>query len=326
MERTEFLTRLDNAVNAALARCESVETIIDTLHKIDHAGQEVLFDQYLSNLHSAISPEHFREFRIKQADARMEQGYELLRNTFAPSVLSPRERYVRRYSVVPDQPRSSVWLTRIFEVSGHARYDTDGNLCQFTFDPLHFSTNIAASISGSLMEIEEQPGRAIAGIGYLATRPAMRKHGHGRALIKAFEEAITALASLRGLALEMLILEAENRARTFWGNCGFLTPANSVYMQPPIMFDQDTGDPVSETVTEMIMVKPLKAAIPGTIPRDLLDAVMHTVYFGWYGGGSNPQAQAKIGAYIEGLHHAFMESVASWGDEIPLSQPSIVNE
>ena len=177
-------------------------------------------------------------------------------------------------------------MGRFWQTSGPQQYTPDGALQQFTYDPYVISHHIVSGIAGNYMPLlasETLPGTVgIGALSYAATRPVFRrKYGHGRALVEAFEREILHLAAARGHTVTLFVLEANAAAVGFWGRCGYRRPENVYYAQPPIDFDEQTGDPLFPEVPEVLMVKIVNGNL-GEIESDLLISVVKTIYQEWY--------------------------------------------
>jgi len=133
---------------------------------------------------------------------------------------------------------------------------TRWQLVQFEFDPL-VTTESAASVicADYFLHDSATLGRrvGIGAIGYLATRPALRgKGGHGSHLLSAFETILHKRAVETGEPLHAVVLESEDRAARFWSKMGFRTAPGSRYIQPPLSYNPQTGEPASRAASETL--------------------------------------------------------------------------
>jgi GNAT superfamily N-acetyltransferase len=206
---------------------------------------EEAFETLLRSYQAACEPQQFSNRIITRNDIYLDQAYGLLEATFTPDVLRPKRDYRRAYSQ-PQEPRLSVMMMRCWHVSGAHQYDAMGQLLHFNPDPLSVTTGIAAVVSGGCLNLTDvgHPSECIGTIGYLAVRPVLRRKGHGKLLLKAFEAELQALAVAQNWKLRLIVLEAEERATEFWSSCNFRWPEHSQYMQPSIQFDTHSGQPL----------------------------------------------------------------------------------
>jgi hypothetical protein len=158
-------------------------------------------------------------------------------------------------------------------------------------------------------------------ISYLATRPALRgKGGHGRHLLAAFETALKKRADDLGEPLRAIVLESEGRARGFWSKMGFRCAPDSRYIQPPLNYDSQTGEPLSNTAPETFMVKFVDGSSPEFIDRAELLEWVRLIYERWYSPElANPAATARAHALVfDELFGIFRSSLPDGAAVIPL--------
>nr|MCU0481921.1 hypothetical protein [Anaerolineae bacterium] len=152
----------------------------------------------------AYDPQTFYHQVVTAADEKLWQSYELLRNTFSRDVLVPKSDYVGWYKHRdPNESHLGVLMGRYWRVGGLQQYDKMGQLQKFSIDPLTATDSIAAVSNGSCISLEDvgYPGLCIGAIGYLATRPALRKKKHGILLYQAVEAEIQRMATEHGWQL-----------------------------------------------------------------------------------------------------------------------------
>lgn len=280
-----------------------------------------LIAQILHTYRAALQPSHFHEAVIQAVDARFEQAYELMRQTFSPDVLDSREFFARFF----EKPaHSGGWLIgRYWQVSGAHRYDAGGRLVSFHFDPLCATEGIASVINGVYMSHGD--GTGMGAIAYLASRPNLRRGGgHGRTLTALLERRMAEYAASRGEQLKAIVLESEAPARPFWYKMGYRWPQNSRYVQPPIYVDPDSGEPLSPAVPELFMIKLITEGDVPAIDREMLIKTVRRMYQGWYlGPTNNAEAQARLERLVLGeLLGDFIASLPE-GDTIPLGAPPL---
>ncbi len=314
MERTEFIGAMCAAINKSL----STRAGLDVTDLQQH-GPVDLFESIMATYAAAIRPTDFYHVPIWKLDDRFEQAYELLRMTFAPEVLDPREMYVNWLAGLNEPPDESVMIGRFWRVSGRQTYDAEGVLTHFKFDPLTSTESIVGVVIGDFTQLNATVG--FGAIGYLATRPALRGQGHGQALTHAFDEAVAGIAQQQGLQLVGNVLEAEDRARQFWAKQGYRYPRDSQYVQPSLNFDPVTGQPLDEPVPEMLMLKFVDER--ASVPRDELIAIVRRLYENWY----MPELAAETAMPRANQHvfdtclQGFIDSVAASSEQIDLIWP-----
>lgn len=283
---------------------------------------EEAFETVLRSYQAAREPQHFSNRIITRNDIYLDQAYGLLEVTFTPDVLRPRNDYRRAYSK-PQEPRLSVTMMRCWHVPGAHQYDSMGQLVHFNPDPLSVTSGVAAVISGSCMNLVDvgRPSDCIGSIAYLAVRPSLRRKGHGRLLLEAFENELQAIAQAQGWQMRLIVLEAEARATDFWSSCNYRWPEHSQYMQPSIEFDTQSGQPLFSAVPETLMLRVLDSSPNDCIDQALLLDVVRTIYTRWYVPKSGPpEAIARAQANIEDLFNQFRQSLPE-GKTIPLVKP-----
>lgn len=317
MQRQQLIDRFCDHANAVLVAGGGAldSAIIDELRAHDAA----LVEHMAQDFALALVPQHFDTLYITAPDARFEQGYELLRNTFAPDVLDPREGYVRTLSRA--EPQGWWLIGRFWRVPGVHQYDTAGRLVRFQFDPLSATESIASFIVGSYIALDEKSG--MGAISYLVSRPGLRKGGgHGSTLAAQLEGDFRRYAETQGHTLRLMLLESEPDARPFWYKMGYRWPVGSDYVQPAMTIDPDTGEPRSPEVPELLMVKPVDDT--DSIARvDLLDAV-RCLYREWYDAPTkNDAARQRLESYLfADLLGRFAASLPT-GERIPLGTPPV---
>ena len=309
--------------------------ILDHVPPLDAAASEderALLDTLRETYRQAVRPTDFVTRHVAWADEIFEQCYELLRLTFQPAELSPREGYVRHLTARAGMPTARenvpyVMMGRFWRVAGPQRYDAAGRLAHFGFDPLMVTEQVASVISGNLMPLVPPavPGASIGAIGHLATREHLRRRGgHGGTLVAQFERAMEALAAARGETLSLLVLEAEPDAMAFWARQGYRWPVGSRYAQPPLDWDPDTGERRYDEVPELLMVKNPHDPGATTVDAQLLRHAVRTLYENWCLARPRtfaPHAAARAEQYVEGVYAAFEASLPAGAASVPLGEP-----
>ena len=294
--------------------------------------EQALLDALRAAYGQALHPTDFVTRHIRRPDETFEQCYELLRLTFQPAELGPREGYVRRLAaqarVAPAREQTPfVMIGRFWRVLGLQRYDAAGRLVRFGFDPLMATEQIASVIDGNYMTMLPPAGPSIGmgAIGHLATREALRrKGGHGGTLVAAFEREIAALAAARGETTGLIVLEAERDAMAFWARQGYRWPVGARYVQPPLDFDPATGARVYDEVPELLMVKDPRDPTATAVDGQLLRQAVRTLYEHWFVGYVRdfpPAAAARAEQDVWDLYAAFEASLPDGEATVPLGEP-----
>jgi hypothetical protein len=112
----------------------------------------------------------------------------------------------------------------------------------------------------------------------------------------------------------------------FWASCGYRYPAESRYMQPPINFNLDTGDPESPEVAELLMVKNVSDQTASMIEKQLLIDGVSMLYRHWYSAtGNTPEATQKIRDLVfSKMLTDYTASLAKFDKEVSLIMPPLV--
>lgn len=291
----------------------------------DHDERIELLDHLQQDLLRALFPSHFFNLRVGAWDTTFKQTYALMEQIFEPDVLDEADIYRDAF---PDPAAAAhtsnfIMVSRFWRASGAQTYDAEGRLVRFGYDPLLATEEIAATASGTYMSLgPARPGEAIAAIGYAATRPGLLRQGHGYSVVADFERVAAETAAARGETLTLLMLESEVTATAFWSRCGYRWPKGSKYMQPPISFNPETGEPNYPAKLEIMMVK-----APGgsgeSIDSGLLLQAMRTMLGTWFRpSGAGPEAMKKVDDLLFGTYYReFEDSVAEHGALVPLVLP-----
>jgi hypothetical protein len=325
MDNQQIIEQFSQRVNRGLATGEDVsdQAYAELEKSLTSPADRALLDLLRQTFQAALNPDQFVNLSIEEVNADLDQTYELLSSTFDETVLGPKEGYIAGITARKQQPQphTSALLARFWQVLGLHEYDRDGNLRVFGFDRLASTRHIASVIGGSYFTVPNRPGEGFAGIGHLATIPARRRGGHARAITDDFERRMQQVAAARSEQLQAFILESERMSRPYWYRMGYRWPRSSVYFQPPMDFDMETGEALLPAVPECLMLKTTHGD-SATIQRDLLLDIVRSLYDHWYlPRSATPAAQAAISAYLfEGLLADFAASLPD-GDDIPLDEP-----
>jgi GNAT superfamily N-acetyltransferase len=321
MDREPFIQSANAIFNRALST--GLEGDI-RLSPDFHAEDPDLAAQIEEAFQAARQPDTFFDALIWRQDVYFEMGYELLRITFDPDVLDPRSHYIGWMKDRTEPPPDLIMMGRFWRVSGRHRYAPDGQLLHFEFDPFVATESIASVLVANYFTHESAVlGKrvGVGAIGYLATRPALRgKGGHGRYLTAAFETALQQRAADRGDYLLGAMLESEDRARQFWSKMGFRYAEGSRYMQPPLNYNPETGEPTSNTAPETFMIKRMDGAPTESIDRTELLEWLRLMYERWYSPElNNDAATARARALVfDELFGIFRDSLPNDSNPIPL--------
>ena len=340
----ETVERFSLAMNARLERGRQEQEQAQGVAIADAARTEVvrwggdaaLVERLAENARQAIQPGEFYAARALRPDLVFEQCDALLRESFEPDVLDPKERMVLMLERLRDPGNTFpfVLMGRFWRVSGPQHYDTAGGLTHFDFDPLAATEGIAASVSGHYMTMQPvgRPGESIGALGNIVTRERFRRgQGHGTALTDAFEREMVRIAAARGETLRLYILESEEDSQGFWYKRGYRWPQGTRYAQPPLEFDPQSGERLHDEVPETLMVKMAGARDATSVDAELLTAAVRVMYLNWclaatvgtFGERPFPPAAAKRAEeYVLGkVLGEFRASLPADGRPIALVKP-----
>jgi hypothetical protein len=321
MDAQQLIEQFSQRVNQGLAQGQDWSA--QAYAELENTEDRALLDLLMQTFQAALNPAEFTITRIEEVNADLDQTYELLSSTFDDTVLGPKTGYIAGINARKQQPKphNNVLLARFWEVLGLHEYDRDGNLRAFGFDRLASTRHIASVIGGSYFTVSTRPGEGFAGIGHLATVPGRRKGGHARAVTEDFEARVREIAAHHGERVQAFILESESRARPYWYRMGYRWPRNSVYFQPPMDFDLETGEALLPAVPECLMLK-VTEGDGESINRILLLDIVREMYKRWYlPRSAAPAAKEVISAYLfDKLLGEFAASLPD-GDVIPMDEP-----
>lgn len=212
-------------------------------------------------------------FRIEKPDARFDQAYKLMQETFPPEELVNRAEYEYLLS--------------------HPQRD-------FVFVMLATDD---AMIAGSYLALGD--GESAAMIEYLAVR--VQRKGLGRDMLAAFEKNMLEIATGRSETLCAVVGEVEGDLLPFKFKCGYRLPEKVWYAQPPIEFNSE-GQPLHPELPKLLMVKPFPDA--ESMEAVLLQRIVATIYRRRYVPPmADEVTKARIEAYIfEHVYPRFVES------------------
>jgi len=281
-----------------------------------------------NNFVAAYRPLDFFNIRLRAYDDQFMQTYALMCDVFESDVLDEAEIYQESFPAEwkPSAPPTFVMVGRYWQVSGEQQYDSMGRLTQFRYDPLMTTEEVAATSSGTYISLDpERPKESIGAMGYAATRKGLLRQGHGLSIARMFETEIIETARLRGDTLKLLMLEAETTALPFWTTCGYRWATDSRYHQPPISFDPTTGEPNYEAKFETLLIKVVGQDSAPTVDRSLLLTAVKRMLQVWFiPPDATPTALKRIDEVLIGQYFKeFEESIAKYGDSIPLTTPTI---
>ncbi|MCI0487328.1 MAG: deoxyhypusine synthase family protein [Blastocatellia bacterium] len=256
----------------------------------------------------ACSADNIRFEVVTGLDRWLEAAYNLLADEFDESVLDPYERYVE-------------WLE--LNRSGKHRFPF---LMVVAYLRVRENSYIAGVISGNVMRIDEYAGKNpqsekppyILAIGHQVTSKPLRSMGFKGVGTRLWNAAILKARNWieeRGGSFSLSLLEAEADSMGFWYKLGYLWPRGVRYWQPPLEFDEE-GNYIHPEVPENLLLKPIEAEIPETIPATFLKNIVATVYYNWsldkYKATLSDDAFQKAQKYVMGdLFDRFCQKMPS---------------
>jgi hypothetical protein len=139
---------------------------------------------------------------------------------------------------------------------------------------------VVSLIAGCYIALPENrfTGRAIGFIEYLVTNQAFRQQGHASAVLSHFERELLQISKSRHEQLSFILGEIEQNFVDFKVKRGYYHPAGSVYAQPPITFDAETGHPLSPKLPKLLMIKPCCGAVEAELLLASLQKILRTRY------------------------------------------------
>jgi len=335
MNRDELMRQFCDIVNKGLSQGKDLSELAyeELGASISEIPQKSFLDQLYRNYRLAQQPANFFNLRVWEPDERFDQCYELMRVTFGEGELESRERYVEMVRSLKDEhhPYPLVMIGRFWHASGPQLYDASGQLVQFDFNPLAITDNIVSVISGNYMamQVSQRQGEGIGAIGHLATRDRFRRgQGHGTALLKAFEQEVEMVATMRGERMRLIILEAQADSWWFWAKRGYRWPAGTRYSQPPLDFDPLTGERRFDEVPELLMVKVWDDLAATHVDSKLLMDAVRTIYQNWClakTASYSTEAARRARDYVFGKVFAeFVASLPPGGKPVVLREPPAI--
>jgi hypothetical protein len=152
----------------------------------------------------------------------------------------------------------------------------------------------------------------------------MRGMGHGKLVVQAYEQYMHHIAHNLGEKMIFMVLESEPRATQFWSSRGYRWVVDSVYIQPPIDYDETTGEPLYEPVEgEFLMVKVLDDPTATQLNRGAFAQILQVMYSNWYLPDYIPQeAQERVKKQVLGdFYTQCMNSLPAGDAPVPLGIP-----
>ncbi|MDX2163023.1 MAG: hypothetical protein SF162_17030 [bacterium] len=299
-------------VNVDLSPSHADQVIADLKRQHpEHADQ---IDAMGAALAAARTPADFYTESVELDDAPFEQTYEMLRRTFLPAELEPRERY--REMIDPAERGTTLYplvlVGTFWRTPGICRYDEQSALTAFDYDPLglRYSAHVQSVVNSNYMRLptEKFTAASFGAIGHTAPYPPTREVNLGA--LQAFEARMVSMAQERGDTFRLFMVEADADCAEFFYEAGYRQPKGSYYEQPPLEFDCDTGKALHQPVPQTLMVKAHNPQHPDKIETDLLKAAVRVMVEQWCLFGLEECAgfkQAK--AQIERLLLAFDSSL-----------------
>jgi len=247
----------------------------------------------------------FFDVRVECDSEQFAHSYDLLEATFDESKLSPRSFFLSDFQLkLPDGISPFVMLSR------------------FKHESAEQSCPIVSVVSGYYLMIDPIARLSVGFIEYLTTHPSFRyTQGHGTAMLAQFEAQMRQIAAQRYDHLLLIAGEVPNTMLNFKIHRGYRWPQGSIYFQPPIAYDFFTGEPQSDPVPFMLMIKTEGDPVASSIDTALLIQTVDAIYRERYGAPSGPSS-AKVEALKDALLQQFVASVSAHGKEVPLVIPS----
>ncbi len=323
------IQRFESAVNPLLERGASVAEIeaaaASSVAAIAPADRALL----VQALGEALHPTRFFNERIIKPDARFQATYALLAYSFDEAERDPYDRFLTMLantaSCANDHP--IIMMDRYAQIPGVQRYDNDGVLRHFSYNPAATTELTVSLVSGNYMSLMRASSlrESIGAIGHLVTRLHFRRgQGHGSRMLQAFEDEVAAEARRRGETLKLVALEAEPDSVGFWYKQGYRWVKDTTYAQPPLDFDPVTGVPIHPEVPETLMVKLIGAPEATSIDTTLIKDTVKMMYENWCiekAAEFGPIVTNVARDYVFGkVYRAFLDSLPN-ADTVALVPP-----
>lgn len=275
----------------------------------------------------AVKPSIFYTQQILNPHSDLfEQYYSLLINSFEPDVIEEKSYYIRSLTETNDgtSPAPDVIVVRYFTVEGKQKYDLSGNLQIFDCLTNTKTEQIVSFISGNYMPLInhnfEINGKSIFGIGYLKTLDNFQGQKHASILMDEILKISHLIAETRKEQFTSMVTEAENDASGFFFKYGFRWPERVYYAQPPLTYNEKTGEKQFNEVPEHLMIYDIQRKMDLS-KNSIIDAV-RSLYYYWiimkFKNDPNYSEIAKenISKYVwETVFKDFMDSINAISNE-----------
>lgn len=278
-------------------------------------------ERCFSLFQKAVNPSIFFTQRILDPYSDFfEQYYSLLVNSFDPDVIEEKSYYIRSLSetnagtsLAPD-----VIVVRYFRVEGKQKYDLFGNLQVFDCLTNTETEQIISFISGNYMPLIdnnfEANGKSIFGIGYLKTLDTFQGRKHASMLLDEILNTSNTIAEIRGEEFTSMVTEAENDASGFFFKYGFRWPENVYYAQPPLIYNEKTGEKQFYEVPEHLMIYHIQRKMD--LSKNFIMDAVRSLYYYWIimkfknDPNYSDMAKTNISKYVwETVFKDFMDSI-----------------
>lgn len=332
--REAMIRRFCEIVNEGLPGHDKSSEAVEQLHTEfaeDAESQSELITDLQESFRHAFEPaldSHFQRM-LTGADSYFEQCYELMRRTFDPDELEPRERYMVTITLgqKAETDHPNIMVGRFWETLGLCRYTEDNQLSTFVYNPLHRGVYIAAMVNSNYMPIKGSTGltgQCFGAIGHLSPYPPTMEHT--APLVLAYENTIRAMAAARGEQLRLFIIEGDDSTLNFLYEMGYRTPLGTTFYSAPMEFDPDDGTPTEPLISQVLMIKMENPPGATEIDTDLLRAVVHTMEDNWCiedvdMSAFTDKAKARVRAAVNEAVKMFDDSLH--GKTIALGDPRI---
>jgi GNAT superfamily N-acetyltransferase len=255
-------------------------------------------------------PARWRDRRVTPED--FAPCYALLAETFAADELESAAVMQADLAALADDTQPVQYLMLARSLPGRAPLDNGGPL---EGEPLEGGSVISLIASCYLALPEDEfPRRGIGFIEYLATRQGYQRQGHASALLELLEGELHSTAARRGARLSLVMGEIEPEMVVFKARRGYRQPCGSQYCQPPICFDEHTGEAQFPPLPKLLMVKTWDSAVPTALLLSAVRTVFDTRYLPRRGAA---QARRKASEYIRRTIYApFARSLIARGDAV----------
>ncbi len=275
----------------------------------------------------AVNPSKFYTQRILDPSSNLfEQYYSILKHSFKPDVIDEKCYYVRSLTETNAGTSSApaVIVVRYFRVEGKQKYDISGNLQVFDCLTNAKTEQIVSFISGNYMPLIdnnfEAYGKSILGIGYLKTLDNFQGQKHATSLHDEILTVSKIIAEEQKEEFVAMVGEVGNDVSGFAFKYGFRWPEGVYYAQPPLIYNERTGEEKFSEVPEHLMIYHLHRKM--VLSKNFIIDVVRSLYYYWiimnFKNNHNYSeiAKANISKYVwETVFKDFMDSINAIANE-----------